>query len=336
MAVGTSNVVAIDDSSQVAAARRSAERLASRLGFAERRIADVALIATELATNILKHAGSGQILLSECRVGGHRGMELLAIDSGPGFSVPAAMRDGHSTAGSLGHGLGALRRIAGDFEVFSQPGKGSVALARVWPDAGRRPEAPLFAVSAVNVPKPGEETSGDSWAADVGPHRAAIMVADGLGHGLLAAEAAAAAVGVFERDPFRNLTLMLDDMHQALRPTRGAAVAIASIEFERDVAIFAGVGNIAGVIVADHARRNLVSHNGTAGHVARRMQEFSYPMPREATLVLHSDGLATGWNPAEYPGLWTSDPAITAAVLYRDFARKRDDVTVVVGRRRVS
>jgi hypothetical protein len=191
-----------------------------------------------------------------------------------------------------------------------------------------------IAFGAINIAKPGEETCGDGWAVEIGRHHAAVMVADGLGHGLLAAEAAAAAVDVFVRDPLRTPSLALEEMHRALRPTRGAAIAVAAIEFERDTAVFAGLGNIVGSIIIDNTRRNLVSNNGTAGHAARRMQEYSYPMEPHSTLVLHSDGLGTNWNPADYPDLWTSDPSIVAGVLYRDFTRGRDDVTVVVGRRR--
>ena len=326
--------VAIEESSQVSAARRAAERLADRVGFAESRTSQVGLVVTELATNILKHATRGEILLTDCRAGEQRGIEILSIDSGPGFSVESAMSDGQSTSGSLGHGLGAIQRLSHDFSVFSQRTKGSVALSRMWPEHGRRPDERPIAFGAVNVPKPGEDVCGDGWAVEVGRHHAAVMVADGLGHGLLAAEAAAAAVDVFARDPLDRPSMMLEEMHRALRPTRGAAVAVAAIEFERDVAVFAGVGNIAGAIIVDGVRRNMVSHNGTAGHAASRMQEYSYPMLGQSTLVLHSDGLSTNWNPADYPGLFTRDPSIVAGVLYRDFARRRDDVTVVVGTRK--
>jgi hypothetical protein len=177
---------------------------------------------------------------------------------------------------------------------------------------------------------------GDGWSVEVGRHHAAMIVADGLGHGLLAAEAAAAAVGVFSEDPLRNPAVALEEIHRALRPTRGAAVAVAAIEFERDMVVYSGLGNIVGSIVADNSRRNLVSHNGTAGHAAARINDYSYPIPQHSMLVLHSDGLGTHWNPADYPGLWTSDPSIVAGVLYRDFTRRRDDVTVVVGRRRTN
>ena len=329
----TSAGTPIEDGSHVAAVRRVAERFVTRIEFGETRRGQVGLVVTELATNILKHARRGEILLTECRDGDHRGIEILSIDSGPGFDVESSMRDGQSTTGSLGQGLGAVQRISDEFSVFSQLSKGSVALSRIWSQPFGQAERRFFAVGAVNVPKPGEERCGDDWAADVGRNRAAIMVADGLGHGLLAAEASASAVEVFARDPQRAPTLTLEEMHRALRPTRGAAVAIASIEFEKDTTIFAGVGNITGVIVADNAKRNLVSHNGTAGHVATRFHGYTYPMDRHSMLVLHSDGLATHWNPADYPGLWTRDPSIVAGVLYRDFTRGRDDVTVVVGRR---
>ena len=329
----TSAGTSIEDHSQVAAVRRAAERLASRVAFGETRISQVGLVVTELATNILKHARRGEILLTECRDGEHHGIEILSIDSGPGFEVERSMADGQSTTGSLGNGLGAVRRISDEFGVFSQRSKGSVVLSRIWSQPNARAQGRFFAVGAVNVPKKGEEACGDDWAADVGRNQATIMVADGLGHGLLAAEASAAAVAVFTRDPQRAPTLTLEEMHRALRPTRGAAVAIAAIEFERDTTVFAGVGNITGVIVADNAKRNLLSHNGTAGHIATRFNGYTYPMARHSMLVLHSDGLATHWDPADYPGLWTRDPSIVAGVLYRDFTRGRDDVTVVVGRR---
>ena len=330
----TSMAMAIDEPPDAAAARRAAEDAARRIGFDSTRTGQVALAVTELATNILKHARHGEILVTPCRTASQIGLEILAIDRGQGVAdLGAALTDGRSTAGTLGHGLGAVRRLASDFDIFTQRGKGTVALARLWANPDAALAAPALVVGAVNVAKAGEHACGDAWSAHVGRHYATLMVADGLGHGLLAAEAATAAVAAFERDPLRSPGLALDDVHAALRPTRGAAVAVAAIEFARDLVVFAGIGNIAASLVTGQRRRSLVSHNGTAGHVARKLQEFSYPMPQGASLVLHSDGLGTHWNPADYAGLWTRDPAVAAGVLYRDFTRRRDDVTVVVGRR---
>jgi anti-sigma regulatory factor (Ser/Thr protein kinase) len=332
----TSVSITIDSPSDASAARRAAEDLARRSDFDTTRTGQVAIVVTELATNILKHAQHGEMLVTPCRRASMAGLEVLALDRGRGIAdVRAALTDGQSTAGTLGHGLGAVRRMANDFDIFAEPGKGTVALARLWAKADAAVEATGLTIGAVNVAKPGEDACGDAWSTHVGRDYATLMVADGLGHGLLAAEASAAAVQAFERDPLRSPSLALDDVHAALRPTRGAAVAIAAIEFGRDIVTFAGLGNIAGSVVTEQVRRSLVSHNGTAGHVARKLQEFSYPMLPSASLVLHSDGLGSHWNPAEYAGLWSRDPSVAAGVLYRDFTRRRDDVTVLVGRRAV-
>ncbi|OLB97884.1 MAG: hypothetical protein AUH30_09400 [Candidatus Rokubacteria bacterium 13_1_40CM_68_15] len=95
---------------------------------------------------------------------------------------------------------------------------------------------------------------------------------------------------------------------------------------------YAGLGNIAGAVLADGRMRHMVSHNGIAGHEARRLNEFSYPWPDGALVVLHSDGLGTHWDLGRYSGLIQREPSLIAGVLYRDFARRRDDVVVVVAR----
>jgi anti-sigma regulatory factor (Ser/Thr protein kinase) len=334
--------ILIGENTEAAAARRKAEAVASRIGFGETRIGQLAIVVMELATNIIKHAQRGEMLISECRDdvpgaagGGRTGIEVLALDKGRGVpNLEAVIRDGHSTAGSLGHGLGAVSRLSDDFEVFSQPSGGAALLSRLWPDRRPRAEAAI-SLGAVNVAKAGETVCGDAWSAKVGRHAAALLLADGLGHGVLAAEAAAAALGVFARDPIRSPSQTLEDVHAALRPTRGAAVAVAAIDVERGIARYAGLGNVAGAIVQGTSKRNLVSHNGTAGHIARHFHEFSYPMPAASVLVMHSDGLSSSWNAKDYPGLWERDPSLVAGVLYRDFTRRRDDATVLVGRRNI-
>ena len=76
----------------------------------------------------------------------------------------------------------------------------------------------------------------------------------------------------------------------------------------------------------------MISHNGTLGHIAKRMQAFDYPIAGPPVVVLHSDGLGTSWQLEKYPGLTACDPALIAGVLYRDFNRGRDDVTVLAFR----
>ena len=252
----------------------------------------------------------------------------LASAAGPG----AALRDGHSTAGSPGTGLGAIARLATTFDIHSVPGAGTVVVAQLWARALGRPPAGTLEVAAVTAPHSGEELCGDAWAVTSRPDGGMLLVADGLGHGPDAHAAAREALRLFQESRRAAPAELLEELHAGLRATRGAAVAIAEIDLGRAVVRYAGLGNIAGSILSRGGTRSLVSHNGIVGHEARRIAEFSYPFPAGALLVLHSDGLTSRWTLDPYPGLGERHPAVVAGVLYRDFKRGRDDVAVVVAR----
>ena len=121
-------------------------------------------------------------------------------------------------------------------------------------------------------------------------------------------------------------------LHEALRATRGAALAVAEIDTDRHVVRFAGLGNIAASVHDGGPVRHLVSTHGTAGHAAHKIAEYTYPWPAGSVLIMHSDGVASLRDLDPYPGLLHRDPSLVAGVLYRDFARGRDDATVVVAR----
>jgi serine phosphatase RsbU (regulator of sigma subunit) len=161
-----------------------------------------------------------------------------------------------------------------------------------------------------------------------------LMVVDGLGHGILASEAAREGERIFATSRTDSPTSILQDSHDALKKTRGAAMAIASLHFERRLLSFAGVGNIGSSIVTPDANRGMASHNGTLGHYLDRIQEFSFPWNADSILVMHSDGLKSGWNLKSYPGIWNKRPGLIAGLLYRDFSRERDDVTILVAKNR--
>jgi anti-sigma regulatory factor (Ser/Thr protein kinase) len=324
--------IRVDDASQVSAARRAVSDLAFRLGFDETHVGKAALITTEAATNLLKHAAGGEILVRELPVGEGdtaAGIEIVAIDSGPGIgSLPHSMVDGTSTSGTSGTGLGAMHRIAHYFEVHTHPGKGTVICMRLW---GEEPTSrtPLRTeVGAVCIPLPGEVECGDAWECIDDDADKVVMVADGLGHGPEAALASGTAVSVPGRFPGSSCARLMDIAHGELRATRGAAIAVTRIT--GNTLTFAGVGNIAACVFQGCSRKQLVSHNGIVGNNLRKVQEFSVPLEGGDLLVMNSDGLASNWSLDAYPGILSSDPAIIAAVLYRDFWRRRDDVTVLV------
>ena len=345
----------IADPSQISFARRGIGEIAQRVGCSETVIGKLAIIVTECATNQLKHAQRGELLARvwhEVTPRGSRarsGVELLAIDNGPGIrDLHACFVDGFTTAGSPGTGMGAIQRLADELDVWSAPELGTLLRIVVWSDAATEaaasaasPAAPIE-FGAIHLPLQGETLCGDAWSCGYAQGEFTAIVADGLGHGPLAHQAARAAVDTFAQLGPSSLEQIVLASHDALRPTRGAALGVARIpaaEIGGQIddqpaasARFCGIGNIAASVWSPHGHRHLVSHAGIAGHQMHKAQVFQVDWPRDALLILHSDGLATRWDLSRYPGLTLRHPALIAAALYRDFARGRDDLTVFVAR----
>lgn len=340
MSPGAREVVtlAVVEPSQVGEARRAASALAGRLGFDTAGAGRVALLVAELANNLVHHARDGRIVLQ----GGEParpGVEILAIDRGPGVAdFGRCLTDGFTTRGTMGVGLGTVQRQADRLDWHSAPGEGTVIAARV--DLPRRldlsPPTPgrlAIDLSAICSPLAGETACGDAWAFEpLGARAGALLVADGLGHGPMAAQASSAAVAEFLRSPDRPPVAQVEAIHAALRGTRGAAVLVVRLDHDAGQVRAAGIGNIAASVVSGDSARGLVSHNGTVGAGTIRAQEFALPWPDGALLIAHSDGLSTHWRlPLGHP-LRGKDPAVIAGALFRDHRRERDDATVVVAR----
>ena len=324
--------ITVTEASQVAEARRRAVTAAQAIGFDETAAGRVAIVATELATNVVKYGAPGEILVGTYSDATGAGVELLAIDKGPGFlDRAAALRDGHSTGGSAGEGLGAVRRLSQAFDIVSRPGFGTAVLARL---AAVRTGTPAAEASfgAVTVPLRGETANGDAFAVHERDEGWTAIVADGLGHGPEAAKASEAAVRIFRLNHEAAPAEILAAVHAGLSRTRGGAVSVARYRRAAATLTFTGIGNVAGAVVSGTAVKRTVSLAGTAGHAARRIQEFEYPLEPADLFVLCSDGIATGWTLDGHPGLAAAHPSLVAGVIFRDYARARDDATVLVVR----
>ncbi|MFD3450710.1 ATP-binding protein [Streptomyces sp. NPDC058691] len=361
---------------QPEAARGAAAALGRRIGLGEQRTAELVLAVAELATNITKHAVDGSLLLRVLRNDAVAGVEVVVVDSGPGMAdVPESQRDGMSTAGTLGIGLGAVQRLADNFDVHSQPGLGTVQLARFWPRNLRPPMSGEPAVGGITRPISGEQVCGDAWAARIDPSsamtaappsdghaqlvsrrpeasvgptgkkrsvpvRAAVagpgqgvlvMSCDGLGHGPMAALASQAAVQAFRTGTARTPEQVMEQVHRALRGTRGAAVAVARLEPDGRV-LFCGIGNITAALVTTTTRANLLSHPGIVGHQMHQLRTYEQHLPSHGALVMHSDGLSDRWTAADLAGLLHHPPAVIAAGLLRQAGTRRDDASAVIAK----
>lgn len=314
---------AIDHDSDIGHARRGMQLLADVAHIDTAIVDRASLVLNELAANLIRHARGGDLTI---QLGGD-GLEIIATDSGPGIAnVHAAMRDGHSTAGTAGNGLGAVKRNATAFDITSRVGKGTIAAARIY---GKQPAGRL---GAVCVAIKGEDVVGDGWGFREAPNESLLVVADGLGHGPEAARASATAIRlVLQSRVTDTLERIGDDVHTALKATRGAAVAIARLDNTARKLTFLGVGNIAATIFGTK-RQSLPSQNGTMGGMAPRLQRFTYTFEEGAMLIMHSDGLHSRWSLDDQPGIMNRDPLVIAAAVYREAARGTDDATVVAVR----
>ncbi|MFI7426206.1 SpoIIE family protein phosphatase [Micromonospora sp. NPDC049836] len=320
----------VENGSAASAARRAAERLGRQVELPEQRVADLAIITAELTSNLVKHAQEGNLLLRPVRRAGRAGVELVAVDTGPGMAdLAQSARDGHSTTGTLGIGLGAITRQASWFDGYSLPGRGTALAVQVW--SGPTPATDW--VAALTRPITGEQVSGDGYAVRVADGRRQVLVCDGLGHGPLAAAASGAAVAAFRSAPAGPPAAVVQQLHRSMSHTRGAALAVAEPDPASGLLRYAGLGNIAAmIVVAGERRRGLVSLPGIAGHQRPVVREYEYPFPPDATLVMQSDGVVDRWDLADYPGLAGRAPLLTAAVLLRDAGIRRDDACVLVAR----
>ena len=322
--------LAVEDASAVVACRNAGLAMASRLHFPAARADSLALAVTEAASNLYKHARQGALLLSVNRDADAPGIDLVTIDSGPGLrDVSAAMQDGHSTAGTLGIGLGAIRRLADFCDLYSVPGHGTALVARFWP-VSREPVSREPSIRSAGLIRPiaGEVECGDAFGVLRTDDAVTAVFCDGLGHGPLAAAAAAAALAAVLGEPAGEPVTLLERAHRRMSGTRGGAVAVVQVSRER--ARFAGLGNVAAFILSAGSRKSMLSVPGIAGYQARAFRQFEYEVPPGAAVILHSDGISSRWEAAAVPGVETKDPLLIAAVLLAEAGIHRDDAGVVV------
>lgn len=330
----TTTCIQVQDQSQVGEARRAVGELARTLQMSEAVAGSASIIATELATNIVNHGGGGKVLLNPVWKEGSSWIDIIALDTGPGMeNVSRCLADGYSTMGTAGNGLGAVQRMASVFDIVSMPGEGTAILARVHAQ-GKVPAACQLEVAAVNLPKQGEMVSGDAWAARFFQNSTVLMLADGLGHGISAADASQKAIYSLSRVQEPDALKTIEELDAGLRATRGAAVAVAAYGHVSQNITYCGVGNISGQILSSHGKpRNMISQNGIVGTDVKRMRQFTYNSEGSEIIMMHSDGLLSTSSLAKYPGIYRRNPALIAAILYRDYARGTDDASVVVAKK---
>lgn len=364
--------VIVDDATGVADARRQAAKMAEWVGLPDRLHGEVTLVVSEAASNILKYAQRGEILLRRTvHSGAATSLEMIALDKGPGIrNIAEAMRDGHSTGGSLGAGLGTMQRRASFFDIYSVPDQGTAVLAQfsaargeTWqssasessvartavpvsltaapspqsltapstPSALAAQALPGFLVGVRSTPRAGQDMCGDAWAVMQRDDALWVAVLDGLGHGPLAHQASNQGVDYLRvSNTYETPEALAEQLHKNLRGTRGSVVGLAKISRDRSVLDFTGIGNIVAGVFRPEGVTRLLSTDGTVGYMMHRVRPTRSDWQAGSVYIASTDGLSTRWNLSGHPDLLQHHPSLIAAVLHRDFARDNDDATVVV------
>lgn len=327
----------IEDRSYLSILKKEIGRAAEGIGFGTEKIGRIDIVINELASNLIKYGQrKRELLWKTFSWEQEQGIEILAIDGGPGILNPVrALQDGYSTSGTAGEGLGAIQRLADTFDIYSQVGQGTVVLVRLFARDQAKGAGREFVVAGISIAKSGEKLCGDGYYIDysAAQQRYRILILDGLGHGPEAYAAAQSAIKEYLKIESKEQGEVLRQIHEGIKKTRGAVAMALRFDFKEQAISFCGVGNISGRLVGYENTKALSSFNGIVGHViSARLHEQLMPWERGKLLVVHSDGITTRWDLSKYQHLQKHDPAVIAACLYRDFNRGTDDVTVVVSK----
>lgn len=340
------NSIELKEAAQVGAARRVIHGFASRVGFDENQLAEIDIVVQEIGTNAVSYAASGG-WLHFTTPRDYDGLELFYWDTGPGiYNLDRAVRDGVSTSGGLGAGLGAIKRLMDEFDVYStvrttarlslsaqrRTTHGTALLARKRLSAltERGNAAQAKRIGAWSRPHPKETENGDAYFIGARGTRTLYAVIDGLGHGSGAKAASDVALAALAEWRGESLERVFHAAHDALRATRGAVMSAVVIDDEAQSFEFAGVGNVAVRVFDAPQRFTPISTNGTLGARLGQIRVWKHAWTTGATCVMASDGLSAAWEMDAYPGLLQRSPQLLAGILMRDYGRDSDDATVLV------
>ena len=322
--------------SDVINARRSAREVAQNKGFDHVASEEIALVVSELGSNLVRHASGGVITLEWVSEDSREGLLVCAEDSGPGIAdVEHAFGDGVTTAGSLGYGLGTVNRLMDRVDINSKKGQehGTVITCVRWlPQTVKtsQKQDPILDIGAASRPHPGLTLNGDAYVIKAWQNRALVAVIDGLGHGQYANRASFKARQYVERHYEQQMNYIFQGVGRSCRATRGVVMALASFDLEKMAFKFASVGNIETRLIGSQGPFNYRIRRGIIGLNAPAPAVSEHHWQPGLILIMHSDGLSTHWHWSDYKHLCGHSSNEIAQELLSHLAKDNDDATVVV------
>jgi anti-sigma regulatory factor (Ser/Thr protein kinase) len=329
------NSYEIEDKSFVAFVKREIHNAATQQFFSQSRVGIIDIVVAELTSNVIKHAGRGELLYRFSTENDVKLVEIICVDNGPGIKdVTHAMKDGVSTTKTLGQGLGALGRLSDFFQVYSIVGWGTVCYCKIY-GSSTSPASDLTSLrfKALNVSKPGQTVSGDGFQTLTTSNYTKIFMGDGLGHGKEAHDAVQLAITNFkvclENDPVEILKFI----HGPVKKTRGLVATVVTVDHNLKCWKICGIGNIATRLYEGLVNKNYISYNGIVGlNIPSTLKNHEADFGKHQCLIMTSDGIKNRWELSQFPSILRYDLMMLAAVIYKDSARKNDDMSILIAR----
>ncbi len=327
----------IEDRSYVSFVKREIHNLIAKAEFSSTRAGELDIVVSELLSNLIKHAGSGEIFYRLSEEDNNKAFEIYCIDSGPGNNnIAKMMKDGMSSSNTLGHGLGAIERLSNFFQIYSMAKWGTVAYVKILmnePAKKTTPARNTIHLDALQVCIPGEEICGDGYHIKKTGDETQIFLGDGLGHGPKAHEAVATAIDAFKACEETDPVDILRYMHQKVKKTRGLVGSIASYHHLRKEWKTCGVGNITTRFYEGISSRRVMCHNGIIGlNIPAIMNTQVIADTNYQHIIMFSDGIRNHWELSQYPTILKYASPIVAAAIFKDNARGTDDMTLLIGK----
>jgi anti-sigma regulatory factor (Ser/Thr protein kinase) len=321
----------VTDRSYFAILKKEIHALAATAGFMARKIGEIDIVVAEIVSNLAKYAVDGELLVKLVEEEGAQGIELISIDKGPGMGdVQRMMADGHSTANTLGHGLGSIKRLSDKFQVYSLKGWGTILCSVIFnKPLPARLKPRNVEIRSLIVPKPGEAACGDGFCCKETKDYIKLFLGDGLGHGKNAENAVQNAIEAFKIYPDHSPLENLRFIHREVKKTRGLVGTIVTFDKKAKTWRICGVGNILTKLLGPATSKTYVAYNGIIGlNVPNTMTDQEIPYEKGQQLVMCSDGIKSRWDLFRYPNIMRYDLTIMEAALLKDFARNTDDMSI--------
>lgn len=307
-------------------ARRRVMDFCRTLPFTEVELGEIAIIVTEMSSNLAKHATVGGTIIFDS-LPELAGVMLTSADDGPGLSDIAFLDDGKSSAHSMGGGLGAIRRLADRFSLLA--GDGTVLTVEKVARAARKN---TLKAGIYVRPHPGYSVSGDGFICLLDRSKPLVAVIDGLGHGAEANRAKEAACASIENTVGRELADILQHMHGALRGSRGAAAFVSEFDREARIVRYFSIGNIDARILTEAGTTYFPNQAGVIGYRIATPQIRQEHWGPGMMLVVTSDGVSRNWSKEDYPNWQEIEAGLFCYSLVHEFGRLTDDAIAMVVR----